>query len=203
MNPLRLWKQLVLLAGSLALGCGAARPPVDPIGSKIVANARVQLGWNTVYDPSYVKLGYPGGDVPKDRGVCTDVVIRALRSVGKDLQKLVHEDKSKNRSTYPAYPGQAGADRNIDHRRCPNLVVFFKRFGTALTNKVNAQTLKHWKPGDIVFWKLNNGRDHIGIVTDKLTGSGVPYAIHNLSTTLEEPVLSSWKIVGHFRYPRR
>ena len=203
MNPLRLWKQLGLVAMSLAIGYAAGRLPVDLIGSKIVANARVQLSWNTVYDPAYVRLGYPGGDVPKTRGVCTDVVIRAMRAVGKDLQKLVHEDKSKHLSLYPVYPGQTGADRNIDHRRCPNLVVFFKRFGTALTNKVTAQTLKHWKPGDIVFWKLDNGRDHVGIVTDKADGNGVSFAIHNLSTTLEEPVLTSWKIVGHYRYPKR
>lgn len=203
MNPLRHWKQIGLVLVGLGIGCGAGRLPADLIGSKIVANARVQLGWNTVYDPAYVKLGYPGGDVPKDRGVCTDVVIRALRAVGKDLQKLVHEDKSKNLALYPVYAGQKGADRNIDHRRCPNLVVFFRRFGSALTTKVDARSLKQWKPGDIVFWKLDNGRDHVGVVTDKVDGRGIPYAIHNLSTTLEEPVLTSWKIVGHYRYPKR
>lgn len=203
MNPLRHSKQFGLVLLGMAVGCTAQRLPSDPIGSKIVANARVQLGWNTVYDPRYVKLGYPGGDVPKDRGVCTDVVIRALRAVGFDLQKLVHEDKSKNLSLYPAYPSTRGADRNIDHRRCPNLVVFLRRFGTPLTTKTDSRVLKQWKPGDIVFWKLDNGRDHVGIVTDKVDGDGVPYAIHNLSTTLEEPVLTSWKMVGHFRYPKR
>ena len=202
MNPLRLWKQFGLVLLALGSGCAAARLSADPIGSKIVANARVQLGWNTVYDPSYVKLGYPGGDVPKDRGVCTDVVIRSLRAVGKDLQKLVYEDKSKNVSTYPVYPGKT-IDRNIDHRRCPNLVVFFKRFGSTLTTKTDSKSQKQWKPGDIVFWKLDNGRDHVGIVTDKVDRNGVPFAIHNLSTTLEEPVLTSWKIVGHYRYPKR
>jgi uncharacterized protein YijF (DUF1287 family) len=202
MNPLRLWKQFGLVLLALGSGCAAARLSADLIGSKIVANARVQLGWNTVYDPSYVKLGYPGGDVPKDRGVCTDVVSRSLRAVGKDLQKLVYEDKSKNVSTYPVYPGKT-IDRNIDHRRCPNLLVFFKRFGSTLTTKTDSRSIKQWKPGDIVFWKLDNGRDHVGIVTDKVDGNGVPFAIHNLSTTLEEPVLNSWKIVGHFRYPKR
>ena len=203
MNPLRLWKQFGLVLLALGAGCAASRLTADPVGSKIVANARVQLCWNTVYDPSYVKLGYPGGDVPKDRGVCTDVVIRALRAVGKDLQKLVYEDKSKNLSLYPVYSGQVGADRNIDHRRCPNLVVFFKRFGATLTTKTDSHSIKQWKPGDIVFWKLDNGRDHVGIVTDKVDRNGVPHAIHNLSTTLEEPVLTSWKIVGHFRFPKR
>src|SRR5688572_6967710 len=96
MNPLRHWKQIGLALLGLGAGCGAGRLPADLIGSKIVANARVQLGWNTVYDPAYVKLGYPGGDLPKEKGVCTDVVIRALRAVGKDLQKLVHEDKVRS-----------------------------------------------------------------------------------------------------------
>ena len=203
MNPLRLLKQFGLVLMSLAVGCGALRLPYDAVGSKIVANARAQLGWKTVYDPSYVKLGYPMGDVPKDRGVCTDVVIRALRAVGKDLQKLVYEDKVANPTLYPVYAGRAGADRNIDHRRCQNLVVFFRRFGTTLTTKTDSRSITQWKPGDIVFWKLDNGRDHVGIVTDKTESNWITFVIHNLSATLEEPVLNTWKIVGHYRFPKR
>lgn len=161
-------------------------------GAKIVAHARIQLGWGTLYDPSYVRLTYPGGDVPKNRGVCTDVVVRALRAVGKDLQVLVFQDR-KARSLK--------TDRNIDHRRCPNLANYFGRKGRALTKRVERSTLPQWQPGDIVFWKLDNGRDHVGIITDRRDADGVPHAIHNLSTTLEEPVLRRWRIVGHYRYP--
>jgi uncharacterized protein len=173
----------------------------DSAGLRIVDAARAQLAWGTVYDPSYVRLEYPGGDVPKDRGVCTDVVIRSLRAVGKDLQKLVHEDKKRRPGAYPRYPGQSGADPNIDHRRCPNLQVFLRKNGKTLTRLVERGSLGEWAPGDIVFWKLDNGRDHVGIVTDKREPDGTPFAIHNLSTTLEEPVLRKWKIVGHYRYP--
>jgi uncharacterized protein len=172
------------------------------MGDRIVTAARVQLGWNTVYDPRYVKLKYPGGDVPRNRGVCTDVVVRALREVGKDLQKLIHEDKKANPSRYPAYPGGKRIDPNIDHRRCPNQRVFFSRFGRSLTLAVTPEALRQWQAGDIVFWKLDNGRDHVGIVTDRRDAARIPHAIHNLSTTLEEPVLAKWRIVGHFRYPR-
>lgn len=176
-------------------------PAPSPTAAKIVAHAREQTTWGTVYDPSYVKLRYPGGDVPKDRGVCTDVVIRALRAVGKDLQKLVYEDKKARPAAYKVYAGQKGPDRSIDHRRCPNLVSFFKKHGKTLSTKTDAAHRIEWKPGDIVFWKLDNGRDHVGVVTDRLGFNDLPQVIHNLSTTTEEPVLTTWKIVGHFRYP--
>lgn len=171
-------------------------------GARIVAHAREQTNWGTVYDPAYVKLPYPGGDLPKDRGVCTDVVIRALRAVGKDLQALIHRDRKTHPERYRAYPGQTGPDRNIDHRRCPNLVAYFKRHAEVLTVRTDGPYRKHWKPGDIVFWKLDNGRDHVGIVTGRPGPDGLPQVIHNLATTVEEPVLARWKIVGHFRYPK-
>ncbi len=170
-------------------------------GPRIVAAARDQLTWGTTYDPAYVRLAFPGGDVPRTRGVCTDVVIRALRTVGKDLQQLIYEDKKRNPGTYPKYPGGKALDPNIDHRRCPNQRVFLRRFGRSLTLKTDAPNLAHWKPGDIVFWKLPSGLDHVGIVTDRLSSDGLPWAIHNLRTPMEEPVLADWKIVGHFRYP--
>lgn len=163
-------------------------------GSKIVAHARQQLTWGTVYDPSYVRISYPNGDVPRSQGVCTDVVVRAFRAAGIDLQKLVYEHRrTSNQPT----------DRNIDHRRCPNLVDFFRAYGLTLTTKVGRETLTSWKPGDVVFWKLDNGRDHVGIVTDRRDAFEVPHVIHNLSTPLEEPLLTRWKIVGHYRYPKK
>lgn len=168
---------------------------------RIVAAARDQLTWGTKYDPSYVKLSYPGGDVPRKQGVCTDVVIRALRSIGHDLQSLIHVDKVRRPAAYRTYSGQKGPDRNIDHRRCPNQRTYFRRYGKTLGIAVNASTIKDWQPGDIVFWKLPSGLDHVGILTDRRSADGVPWAIHNLSTPLEEPVLTAWTIVAHFRYP--
>jgi len=178
-------------------------PFPNPTARKLVVHAREQTTWSTVYDPAHVKLAYPGGDVPKDRGVCTDVIVRAYRAVGMDLQKLVHEDKKKNPGRYRAYPGQTGPDWNIDHRRCPNLIAFFKRYGQSLTLMTSGDARKQWKPGDIVFWKLDNGRDHVGLLTDRAGSDGLPQVIHNLATTVEEPVLARWKIVGHFRYPAK
>lgn len=198
----RLDKAIVAL---LATGYATAAPPVlsSSSAAKIVAHAREQTTWGTAYDPAYVKLSYPGGDVPSDRGVCTDVVIRALRAVGMDLQKLVHEDKRARPTAYRTYPGQTGLDRNIDHRRCPNLIAFFRKHGTTLSSRTNGAHRASWQPGDIVFWKLESGRDHVGIVTDRKGPDGLPQVIHNLSKTVEEPVLANWKIVGHFRYPKR
>ena len=170
--------------------------------AKIVAGAREQLSWGTKYDPSYVRMKYPGGDVPKTKGVCTDVVIRAFRKAGFDLQKLIHEDKKMAPSAYPKYPGSRALDSNIDHRRVPNQMVFFKRHGLTLAKKVSPETLKDWKPGDVVCWKLDSGLDHIGIITDEKNMRGVPWVIHNLSTPQEEACLTDWKITGHFRYPK-
>jgi len=191
------------VAGALLMfGClDACSHPPSPVGERIVAAARDQLDWGTLYDPSYVRLAYPGGDVPRKQGVCTDVVVRSLRAVGQDLQKLIHEDKKAHPSLYPKYPKGKALDPNIDHRRCPNQRVFFGRFGKTLTLKADRSSASSWKPGDIVFWKLDNGRDHVGVVTDRKGPDGLPLAIHNLSTPLEEPVLARWKIVGHFRYP--
>lgn len=184
-----------LLATILCLAASATS------GERIVAAAREQLSWGTRYDSRYVAIPYPAGDVPRDRGVCTDVVIRSLRAIGKDLQKLIHEDKKANFAKYPVYPGAKRIDPNIDHRRCPNQRVFFSRFGKTLTLNTEGDALRSWKPGDIVFWKLGSGLDHVGIVSDRKGQDGVPYAIHNLAVPAEEPVLTEWKIVGHFRYP--
>lgn len=168
---------------------------------KIVAAARDQLTWGTSYDPAYVKLAYPNGDIPKTKGVCTDVVVRSLRKVGYDLQKLIHEDIKKNWSAYPRYPSNKGPDKNIDHRRVPNQRVFFKRKGLSLTTDLKKKD--QWLPGDFVTWKLPGNLDHIGVLTNKMNGKGYPYAVHNMSTTLEEDILAKYPVTGHYRYPSK
>jgi len=166
---------------------------------KVVASARDQLTWGTTYDPAYVRLKYPGGDVPKSRGVCTDVVIRAFRAGGLDLQKAVHEDMKSAFKSYPQRYGLKKPDRNIDHRRVPNLATFFRRTGRAL--KLPSDVKKSvWKAGDVVVWVLPNGRDHVGVVTDAKGPSGFPTVIHNLSRPAEEDCLFEFKVVGQWRW---
>jgi len=160
------------------------------------------LTWGTKYDPSYIKIAYPGGDPPRSQGVCTDVVVRAYRNAGFDLQKLIHEDMQVAWDRYPRYSGRKTPDSNIDHRRVPNQKVFFKRHGQTLTVKCSSP--KDWQPGDIVEWKLPvSGRDHTGLLSDKLDGDGYPLVVHNIGDgPQEEDVLRTWQIVGHFRYPK-
>jgi len=168
--------------------------------SKIVEGAHRQVAEAAVYTTGYYKIGYPNGDLPRNQGVCTDVVIRSFRAAGYDLQKLIHEDMGRRFKSYPRR--EAHPDSNIDHRRCPNLAWFFKSHGRTLPNAVSPTTLKTWKPGDVVFWKLDNGLDHTGVISDRVNSSGVPLVIHNISVCREEDVLTTWKIVGHYRYPR-
>jgi len=180
----------------LAIGLlGAHRRTVPQL---LVEGARQQLLVATTYDPAYVKIPYPNGDVPLNRGVCTDVVIRAYRHAGFDLQKLIHEDISAHRS---AYPGFRAPDTSIDHRRVPYQAVFFRRHGATLTLSTDRST--SWLPGDVVDWKLPTGQDHTGVLTDKLDHQGFPFVIHNIGRgPMEEDVLRSWKITCHYRYPR-
>lgn len=169
----------------------------SPIQKKIVSGARKQIGKTLQYDPSYKRLDYPNGDVELISGVCTDVVIRALRNAGFDLQVLVHEDMKKNFELYPKNWGLKKTDTNIDHRRVPNLEKYFERKGWSLP--VTKQS-KNYKPGDIVTWKLGNGIDHTGVVVDTLTYLKRPLIIHNIGSGAQlEDVLFSWKIRGHFR----
>lgn len=154
---------------------------------------------NVVYDPSYVTLEYPGGDVPANKGVCTDVLIRAYRKLEIDLQKEVHEDMQKNFHLYPKKWGLNKPDRSIDHRRVPNLQTFFKRKGESLpvTNQP-----KDYKPGDIVTWVLSNGLVHSGIVSSRLSAMNERYMIvHNIGRgQILEDMLLDFKITGHYRY---
>ena len=153
------------------------------------------------YDPAYVRIPYPGGDVPADTGVCTDEVIRAYRALGIDLQKEVHEDMVQNFSAYPRKWRwlTTHTDTNIDHRRVPNLMVFFGRKGKALAI---TQRLEDYTPGDLVTWDLGGGVPHIGIVVDpKSTVSERFLIVHNIGQGPEvEDVLFQWKITGHYRY---
>lgn len=152
-----------------------------------------------VYDPAYFKIAYPNGDVPADRGVCTDVVIRAYRKLGTDLQKEVHEDMKANFKLYPKNWGMKTTDRNIDHRRVPNLMVFFKRKGTVKPMTKNAAD---YLPGDIVCWDLNGRQLHIGLVINKKSSDGKRYLlVHNIgSGQVIEDILFAWKIIGHYTY---
>ena len=153
-----------------------------------------------IYDSAYVSMSYPGGDVAPDRGVCADVVVRALRALNIDLQKRVHEDMARSFSAYPAHWGLSRPDRNIDHRRVPNLEKFFTRKGAKLSTTTNAA---NYAPGDIVAWNLRGASGflpHIGIVTDKKAPSGRPLIVHNIGAGPQlEDVLFSWPITGHYR----
>ena len=154
------------------------------------------------YDPSYVQIAYPNGDVPANKGVCTDVVIRAYRKLGIDLQKEVHEDMKANFDKYPKNWGLSRPDRNIDHRRVPNLMTFFSKFGTI--RKIS-QNPSDYQPGDIVCWDLNGrGLTHIGIVSRKKSRDGERYLmIHNIGGgQVLEDCLFNWKIIGHYAYKK-
>ncbi len=170
----------------------------QPSALRLVEAARTQIGVTVLYDPGYVKLAYPGGDVPQDRGVCTDVVVRAYRKVGADLQVLVHQDMKRAWSAYPNTWRMKGTDRNIDHRRVPNLATFFTRHGQVVRD---LQTPSAFLPGDVVTWRLASGVPHIGLVSDRKGDSGAPLVIHNIgSGAQEEDVLFSYTVTGHYRY---
>lgn len=169
-------------------------------GADLVAAARAQVGITLGYDGSYRKLAYPGGDVPIETGVCTDVLVRAFRVIGIDLQQRVHEDMRRAFGAYPPLWGLAKPDRNIDHRRVPNLQVYFGRHGQTLPVSGRAAD---YQPGEIVVWRLDSGLPHIGLVSDR-TQDGRPLVIHNVGAgTREEDVLFAYRIEGRFRYPAR
>jgi len=154
------------------------------------------------YDPAYTAISYPNGDVAPDKGVCSDVVIRAYRKLGIDLQKEVHEDMKINFDKYPKRWGLKKPDRNIDHRRVPNLMTFFTRYGTIknITDNPN-----DYLPGDIVCWDLGGGITHIGVVSGKKSSDGRRYLIvHNIGRGQElEDCLFDFKIIGHYRYEKK
>jgi uncharacterized protein len=203
----------LLLAGSLAV-CAAcqeaastaaarknpeapARSSVEsPVLRRVIEDALEQTKLTVHYDPSYVKLKYPGGDVGIERGVCADVIIRAFRKGGVDLQKEIHEDMKRSFSLYPKRWGLTGPDSNIDHRRVANLMTYFERkeYAIAITSDP-----KDYQPGDVVAWRLANGLLHIGLVTSVSPGEN-RYMVHNIGAGARmEDVLFGWKIIGHYR----
>ena len=160
--------------------------------------ARKQIGRTLFYDPSYQIIDYPNGDVPIERGVCTDVIIRALRvAYHYDLQEFVHEDMENNFSRYPQIWGLNQPDKNIDHRRVPNLQAFFKRKGWELTLSNHPS---EFKPGDIVTCIIPPNLPHIMIVSDRRSRENIPFVIHNIGNgTQEEDRLFEFELNGHYR----
>jgi len=167
---------------------------------RLIENARHQLQVTTHYTQDYRVIPYPNGDLPQDTGACTDVVIRAFRAAGVDLQKEIHEDMAANFSSYPQKWGLPGPDSNIDHRRVPNLQTFFTRKGKSLPVTNDPET---YKPGDVVTWDLDGkGMTHTGLVANDWDDQKKRYLIiHNIGGgAVEEDHLFSWKITGHYRY---
>jgi len=192
-----------MLACCAALTLGAQRSNQtlsrQEFSKRLVAAAVERTHHSVCYVSEYVRLAYPGGDVPADTGVCTDEIIRSYRAVGVDLQKEVHEDMVENFAAYPKNWRRTKPDSNIDHRRVPNLMVFFQRYGESLpiTKRPDDYT-----PGDLVTWDLGRGVPHIGIVVDQKSRWGGRYMIvHNIGEGPKmEDALFDWKITGHYRY---
>jgi uncharacterized protein YijF (DUF1287 family) len=171
----------------------------SPQLKQFIEAAVEQTKITTGYDPSYVGIDYPNGDVPVDTGVCSDVVVRAFRKVGLDLQKELHEDMTRAWAEYPKKWGARGTDTNIDHRRVLNLNTYFTRQGKSRPISDNRAD---YLPGDVVAWELSDGVEHIGILTNVSTESDQHYLIvHNIGSGARiEDVLLAWKIIGHYRY---
>jgi len=191
-----LW--LLLSAGLLP----AQEATTPTFYEKLNASAIKRSEASVRYVPAYVSIDYPGGDVPADTGVCTDVVIRSYRALGLDLQKLVHEDMRSNFSRYPKKWGLSSTDRNIDHRRVPNLQTYFKRMGASLPISEKAED---YLPGDVVAWDLNGkGLTHIGIVVSPPEGRESDpggWIVHNIGAGPQwERRLFDWEIIGHYRF---
>jgi uncharacterized protein len=193
---------LIAIHGSLAsaqLAPGQPRSRAEFL-QQLAASAIERTHHSVRYDPAYVRIPYPGGDVPAGTGVCTDKIIRAYRAVGVDLQKEVHEDMVQNFSLYPhRWSAQRrGPDANIDHRRVPNLMVFFQRKGETLPITTRGED---YLPGDLVTWDLGSGVPHIGIVVDQRGPSSRFMIVHNIGQGPRmEDVLFNWKLTGHYRY---
>jgi hypothetical protein len=166
--------------------------------SRVTEAARDQVGVTTVYDPSYVQLAFPGGDLPRERGVCTDVVVRALRDAwGIDLQLAVNRDMKADFAAYPPLWGLTSTDRNIDHRRVPNLQTLLARIGAEVPLTDGPTP---YLPGDIITWTLPGNLAHIGIVSDRRAADGTPLILHNIGNgAQEEDILFAYPITGHYR----
>ncbi|MBL9048707.1 MAG: DUF1287 domain-containing protein [Tabrizicola sp.] len=190
---------LLMRASTLLLVLSLASPAFagsEP--SRLTAAARDQVGVTVTYDPAYVTLAFPGGDLPRDRGVCTDVVIRALRDGwGIDLQLAVNRDMTSDFAAYPSLWGLNHPDRNIDHRRVPNLQTLLARIGAAVPLEEGPTP---YLPGDIITWTLPGNLSHIGIVSDRRSSEGTPLILHNIGAgAKEEDILFAYPMTGHYR----
>ncbi len=187
-----------ILIAACAFGASVATAQTSV--ARIIVGAKNQVGVTRSYDPAYRSIPYPGGDVPIHTGVCTDVVIRAFRHAGLDLQVLVHQDMKRNFAKYPRNWGLRRPDTNIDHRRVPNLATFFTRRGGKIPVTARATD---YQPGDIVIWRLSSGVPHIGVVSDvRSRTSKRPLIVHNIGSGAQiEDVLFDYELTGHFRWP--
>jgi uncharacterized protein len=197
--------KILLLTFVCCLSCnipssqGASAPSIVSSPENLSDAALSIVDDDITYDPTYFVIPYPNGDVPSDKGVCTDVVIRSYRKLGVDLQKEVHEDMVAHFDLYPKKWGLKEPDSNIDHRRVPNLMVFFERKGKALVNSANAED---YKPGDIVCWNLYGQVTHIGVVVNKKSPDNKRFMIvHNIGMgQVLGDCLFQYRIIGHYAY---
>lgn len=194
---MRAHRILLTLLLALALANPMGAEPASPQVRRSLARAAAQqVGVTLLYDPAYVRLAYPNGDLPLERGVCADVIVRAFRRIGVDLQLEIHEDMRRSFAAYPRNWGLAAPDRNIDHRRVPNLMKYFERQGKRVSPS------EPYEPGDVIAWRLPGGLHHIGIAAeDRVAGTGRPYMIHNIGAgARKEDVLYAFEILGHYRW---
>jgi hypothetical protein len=184
---------LLLAIATFPVAAGAAGNDAE---RDFVAAARAQVGVTRIYDAAYRRLAYPNGDVPAERGVCADVIVRAYRGIGIDLQRRLHEDMGTHFAAYPNHWGLKAPDANIDHRRVPNLATYFGRHGKTLSPSRRAAD---YRAGDVVVWRLSNGLAHIGLVV--AADPVAPRVVHNIGAgAQEEAVLFDFTITGHYRY---
>lgn len=190
---------LVTAAALAGLPCAAQSTNRDSFALRLVDAAIERTTHQVAYDGGYRSIPYPGGDVPDDVGVCTDLLVRAYRAVGFDLQRLVHEDMTAEFATYPDHWGLTAPDPNIDHRRVPNLQTFFRRHGTVL---LVTDDPEGYRAGDIVTWMLPGNLPHIGLVTDRTSADGRrPLIVHNIGNGPKiEDALFKFPVTGHYRY---
>ena len=170
---------------------------------RLIYGLQEQLDSTRSYDPAYVKLEYPGGDVPLSTGVCADVIVRAFRVLGIDMQKEIHEDMKANVRKYPQLWGLRGPDKNIDHRRVPNQMIWFQREGKEIALRDSGEySREDFLPGDVVAWMLPGNLYHIGVVTHlRAPASHNPLVVHNIGRGAEvQDVLFAWEIIGHYRW---
>jgi len=196
MNRVKSYLFITFLCFSLALQAQESKTFAEKLSDSALSLTKDMV----IYNPAYFSIPYPNGDIPAKYGVCTDVIIRAYRKLDIDLQKEVHEDMKANFSLYPKIWGLKKTDRNIDHRRVPNLMTFFSRKGVV---KKISQEASDYLPGDIVTWVLPNGMTHIGLVVNKKSRNGKRnLVVHNIGAgQVSEDCLFSFKITGHYSYP--